>query len=378
MAALRKFHNGGSVSIPWKTAQDERLSFTARGVLAYVLSLPDGWQCSIERIAAHCKAKVKGSGREAVTSAMRELEDAGYRRVVNERDAGGRVRRWAEFAFSPVPEWAEVAAAERYKRSHKTGGKCAPAADDRTPEDRTPEDRTPETRSMVRPGETPDGTGPQVPAPRQARAVRESTTEGDTHNAREHVADSSAPPVDGVCEESPSLKDEGARAEIGWEVTPEQVRIGDAILTATVHPECVHLIGAAARERLAAKAGALLARGWSRQLVERTLGRRTNARTVAPTVIVERALNEAIQQSLTPSPHRLGVEQAAARPKRAVLERALAVADRLYSDEGEFAKITKWLNGASAHDVGKWLAEREAEAEAAPLHIPMTNAPAQA
>lgn len=372
MAELRKFHNGGSVSIPWKTTQDERLSFTARGVLAYVLSLPDGWQCSIERIAAHCKAKVKGSGREAVTSAMRELEDAGYRRVVDERDAGGRVRRWAEFAFSPVPEWAEVAAAERYKRSHKTGGKCAPVAD--AP---TSDDRTPGTRSMVRPGETPSGTGPQEPAPRQDRAVRESTREGDTHNAREDVVDSSAPPVDGVCEEPPSFKDDGARAVIGWEVTPEQVRIGDLILAATVHPDVIHLIAADDRERLASRAGALLARGWSRQLVERTLARRTNAATLAPTVIVERALNEAIQQSLTPSPHRVGVERAA-RPTRAKLERALAVADRLYPDEREFARITKWIKGASAHDVDKWLAERAAEAEAAPLHIPMTNAPVQA
>lgn len=372
MAELRKFHNGGSVSIPWKTTQDERLSFTARGVLSYVLSLPDGWQCSIERIAAHCKANVKGSGREAVTSAMRELEDAGYRRVVDERDAGGRVRRWAEFAFVPVPEWAEVAAAERYKRSHKTGGKCAPRE-----ESRTPDDRTPGTRSMVRPGETPVRTGPQVPAPRQARAVRESTTEGDTHNAREHVVESSAPPADGVCEESPNYLQDGARAEIGWDVTPEQVAEGDAILTRTVHPEVAHLIGAEDRVRLAGKAGALLARGWSRQLVERTLNRRTNARTVAPTVIVERALNEAIQQSLTPSPHRVGTERAE-RPTRAALDKALAVADRLYPDEREFARITKWLKTASAPDVGKWLAQREAEAAAAPLHIPMTNAPAQA
>jgi hypothetical protein len=374
MAELRKFNNSGSVTIPWKTTQDERLSFTARGVLSYVLSLPDGWQCSIERIAAHCKAKVKGSGREAVTSAMRELEDAGYRRVVDERDAGGRVRRWAEFAFAPVPEWAEVAAAERYKRSHKTGGKCAPVADDHTSDDRTSG-----TRSMVRPGETPGGTGPQEPAPRQARAVRESTREGDTHNAREDVVDSSAPPADGVCEEPPSFKDDGARAVIGWEVTPEQVRVGDLILTATVHPDVAHLISAEDRERLAARAGALLARGWSRQLVERTLNRRTNAATLAPTVIVERALNEAIQQSLTPSPHRLGVEQAGSKmPKRATLDKALAAADRLYPDEREFTKITKWLKTASAHDVDKWLADRKAEAEAAPLHIPMTNAPAQA
>jgi hypothetical protein len=369
MAELRKYNNAGAVAIPWTTAQDERLSFTARGVLSYVLSLPDGWEYSIERIAASCKATVKGSGREAVTSAMRELEDTGYRRVVTERDERGRVRRWAEFAFAPVPEWAEVAAAERYKRSHKTGGKCAPIS-----EARASDDRTPGTRTMVRPGETPGDTTPREPAPRQASGIRGSSPE------RGHTPDApSAPPADGVCEESPNYTQDGAHAVIGWDVTPEQVAEGDAILTRTVHPEVVHLIDADDRARLAGKAGALLARGWPRSLVERTLNRRTNARTVAPTVVVERALNAAIKESLTPSPHRLGVEQGAPKlPKRATLERALAVADRLYPDEREFAKVTKWLKTASAHDVDQWLAEHEPEAAAAPLHIPMTNAPAQA
>lgn len=371
MAELRKFNNSGSVTIPWKTAQDERLSFTARGVLSYVLSLPDGWKYSIERVAASCTAKAKGSGREAVTSAMRELEDAGYRRVVTERDERGRVHRWAEFAFAPVTEWAQVAAVERYKRSRKDGGEGAPDAGDRASDDRTPG-----TRSTERTGETPDGTELRQPGPREASGVRESTGENNTHNAREDVPESSAPPVDGVCEEPENPEPSGVRASIGWEVTDEQIGIGEMILTATVHPEAAHLIGAEDRERLAAKAGALLARGWSRQLVERTLARRTNATTVAPVVVVERALNDAIKESLTPSPHRVGVERAA-RPTLARLNKALAVADRLYPDEAEFAKINAWIRRASAADVGKWLAEHEAQAEAAPLHIPMTNAPTE-
>lgn len=366
MAELRKHYNGGSVAIPWTTAQDERLSFVARGVLSYVLSLPDGWECSIERIARSCKATVKGSGREAVTSAMRELEDAGYRRVVTERDERGRVRRWSEFAFLPVPEWAEAAAAERYKRSHKTGGRCAPASGDQAPDDRTPG-----TRNMEPPAETPGHTEPREPGPREARAVRDSTTEGNTHNAREVTPPDSAPPADGVCEE-PDYKTEGARAEIGWDVEPEHVAAGDAILKATTHPEVAHLIGAADRDRLAARAGALLARGWSRQRVERVLNRRTNAQTVAPVVVIERALNEAIKESLTP---RAEAERRPARPSRAKIDKASALADRLYPDEKEFAALTRWFTRASAADVDKWIAEHEAEAEAAPLHIPLGNAP---
>lgn len=357
MSGLRKFDNSGSLTLPWATAQDENLSFLARGVLAYVLSLPDGWAFSIDRIAKSCKATVKGSGREAVTSAMRELEDAGYRRVVVERDEAGRTWRVPEFAYRPVPEWAEAAAEARARRSTGT---------------RTPGTRTTATPRTDPPGETPGQTESGDPGLRQPGAIRGVTTEGDTHNAREVTSPASAPPAEGVCGE-PDYKTEGARAVIGWNVEPEHIAAGDAILTTTTHPEVAHLIGAADRDRLAARAGALLARGWSRQRVERVLNRRTNAQTVAPVAVIERALNEAIKESLTP---RAEAERRPARPTRARIDKASALADRLYPDEKEFAALTRWFNRASAADVDKWIAEHQAEAEAAPLHIPMTNAPA--
>jgi hypothetical protein len=362
MATLRK-RLQGNVSIPWTTAQDGRMSYTATGILTEVLSRPDGWEVSAERMSRSRTGGTKGSGREAILSAFRELERLGYRRLVTENGEDGRIRRWAEFSDTPVEAWAEAAVGDQARRSRKQ-----PQV---TPKHGNPHDGSP---GPGRAGETAGRTETRDAAPRDA-----STSKGFTPEET-HTSAASAPPADGVCEESPNYREDGARAEIGWDVTPEQVAEGDAILTRTVHPEVVHLIDAEDRQRLAGKAGALLARGWPRALVERTLNRRTNARTVAPTVIVERALNEAIKQSLTPSPHRLGVEQMAAkrRPARAKLERALAVADRLSPDEREFAKVTKWLKGASAVDVDQWLAEREAEAAAAPLHIPMTNAPAQA
>src|SRR5688500_20393557 len=102
MAELRPhYNNSGSVNIPWETAQDENLSFLARGVLLDALSRPAGWDFSIERMARSCKAKVKGAGREAVAAACRELEDAGYRRGTSERGEGGRIRRFADVAFRP-------------------------------------------------------------------------------------------------------------------------------------------------------------------------------------------------------------------------------------------------------------------------------------
>lgn len=359
MATLRK-RLQGNVSIPWSTAQDGRMSYTATGVLTEVLSRPDGWEVSAERMSRSRTGGTKGSGREAILAAFRELERLGYRRLVTENGEDGRIRRWAEFSDTPVEAWAEAAIGDQARRSRKQ-----PQV---KPSDGKPYDGSP---ASGRAGETAGGTETRQPEARDASTSRGFTPE------ETHTRPPSAPPADGVCEEPPNYIEDGARAEIGWDVTPEQVADGDAILTRTVHPEVVHLIDTKTRARLAGKAGALLARGWSRALVERALARRTNARTVAPDVVVERALDNAIRESLTPSPHRLGVEQAARarRPKRAILERALAVADRLYPDEAEFAKITKWLKGANATEVDQWLTEREAEAAAAPLHIPQGNAP---
>jgi hypothetical protein len=358
MATLRK-RLSGNVAVPWSTAQDGRMSYTARGVLLDVLSRPDGWEVSADRMSRACTAKTKGSGREAILSAFRELELLGYRRLVTENGDDGRIRRHAEFSDTPVEDWAAAAAGDQARRSKK------PQV---TPKHGNPYDGNP---GPGRAGETAGHTETRQPVTRQPGTSKDVTPEG------EHTPAASAPSPASVCEPEPetepeSSAPEGMRAEIGWDVTDEQVTVGHAILTATVHPEAAHLIGGADRERLAAKCGALLARGWSQQAVERVLSRRTNAGTIAPVAVLERALNDAIKESLTPRPV---PAQRPARPSRAKLEKALAVADRLFPDEREFASVTAWLKRGSGADVDKWLDEHEVEAEAAPLHIPLGNAP---
>jgi predicted transcriptional regulator len=59
--------------IAWRVLQDERLSFRALGVLSYLLSLPDSWQTSAAKLASKRK-----EGRDAVETALSELDDAGY------------------------------------------------------------------------------------------------------------------------------------------------------------------------------------------------------------------------------------------------------------------------------------------------------------
>lgn len=53
--------------------EDERLSLKAMGLFAYLMSKPDNWNITSRGIASQVK-----EGRDAVLSAMKELEDAGY------------------------------------------------------------------------------------------------------------------------------------------------------------------------------------------------------------------------------------------------------------------------------------------------------------
>lgn len=68
-------------SIPHRVLRDKRLTFRARGLLCYLLSLPDGWQTSVERLRDLTPPKEPGQpyeGREALEGAVRELERGGY------------------------------------------------------------------------------------------------------------------------------------------------------------------------------------------------------------------------------------------------------------------------------------------------------------
>lgn len=64
---------------------DDRLSFRARGILVWLLDKPDGWKIQADSIARQGK-----EGRDAVRSALCELEAAGYVERRKFRDGDGR------------------------------------------------------------------------------------------------------------------------------------------------------------------------------------------------------------------------------------------------------------------------------------------------
>jgi hypothetical protein len=84
--ATHRIHKSGHFAqIPNALLRDDRLSFRARGVIAYMLTHADGWHASIKDIAADGK-----EGQGAVSTAMKELETLGYRKVTRRQGDDGR------------------------------------------------------------------------------------------------------------------------------------------------------------------------------------------------------------------------------------------------------------------------------------------------
>lgn len=64
--------------------RDTRLSWKARGILAYLLSQPPGWHCWIDHLVNSAP-----EGRDAVRTGLAELERHGYLRRWRTQDTRG-------------------------------------------------------------------------------------------------------------------------------------------------------------------------------------------------------------------------------------------------------------------------------------------------
>lgn len=79
--------------------EDDRLSFRARGVLAWLLSKPDGWKINADNIAQEGT-----EGRDAILTALKELETTGYLRRERVQMASGVWHSRSMLYESPNPE----------------------------------------------------------------------------------------------------------------------------------------------------------------------------------------------------------------------------------------------------------------------------------
>jgi hypothetical protein len=66
--------------------EDARLSFKARGILAYLLCKPDGWLCRVNDLITRSP-----DGRDSVKSGLAELRRHHYARLVTEQGGGGQL-----------------------------------------------------------------------------------------------------------------------------------------------------------------------------------------------------------------------------------------------------------------------------------------------
>jgi hypothetical protein len=92
--------------------EDERLSFKAVGLLAFLLSKPDGWTISYRQLAG-----VRTDGEHSVRQGLSELEAAGYLTRRKIRLGDGTVR-W-ESVIRESSASAEVAPCGDYPRPGK-------------------------------------------------------------------------------------------------------------------------------------------------------------------------------------------------------------------------------------------------------------------
>jgi hypothetical protein len=165
-------HTRGFTVLPNTLLQDRRLSYTARGLLADLLSRPDGW-CEDGRRMADTSPQ----GRLAVAKALRELTAAGYYRVERVRQPDGTFVSQAHVYDTPHTAYATSQVAP----SAVLPGSGRSAADDRGAhpvKDRGKEPTLP-ARRVALGGRRETLPAPPSPALAEAAAVLHTVTSAE-------------------------------------------------------------------------------------------------------------------------------------------------------------------------------------------------------
>lgn len=85
---IRQKRDRGFTKLSNAQIRDDRISWKARGLLAYLLSLPDWWQLRVSKLVEQGP-----DGRHSTRAGLAELQKFGYVLIERERNARGRFER---------------------------------------------------------------------------------------------------------------------------------------------------------------------------------------------------------------------------------------------------------------------------------------------
>ena len=135
--------------------QDKKLSLKAKGLLSYMLSLPDDWDYSLKGLTIGCK-----DGLDSVRTAVLELEEHGYVRRQKVRNAKGQIIDYDYQVYeSPVEDAPAVPG--------KEGGPSDPSA-------------TKSPKSRMKPCSSPFLDFPNLAEPNLEKATQQNTNKQNT------------------------------------------------------------------------------------------------------------------------------------------------------------------------------------------------------
>ncbi|EOP99234.1 DnaD and phage-associated domain-containing protein [Bacillus cereus HuB4-4] len=98
MATFRVNKDKNYTTINNTGLKDTRLSWKAKGILAYILTLPDDWIFYMEEVTKHSK-----DGIASLKAGMKELKECGYVKRFPIKGEDGKISRW-EMIIYEVPQ----------------------------------------------------------------------------------------------------------------------------------------------------------------------------------------------------------------------------------------------------------------------------------
>jgi len=134
MPRIRREHTTCYTVITNELIQDIRLSWKARGIMIYLLSMPEDWEFNLVDLANRAP-----DGKAALRSGVAELESAGYVRIEKERSPTGTFDGWTWHVFEQPEPRSENRTSDKLKSDNRTlqskqeqkkqGAQNAPVAD---------------------------------------------------------------------------------------------------------------------------------------------------------------------------------------------------------------------------------------------------------